>query len=137
MDNYKKIVIDAQYFEEEEISKLKESGHTVYSYLNLGSVEKFRPYYKKYKKYSLGTYENWTDEKWIDVSQKEWQDFIVDELAKDILDKGVDGLWVDNCDVYYNFQNDRIYNGVTDIIILKTIRNGSTLIMMNSRFSRK
>ncbi|WP_080676432.1 endo alpha-1,4 polygalactosaminidase [Ruminococcus flavefaciens] len=117
MNNYKKIVIDAQYFENDEISKLKESGHTVYSYINLGSVEKFRPYYKKYKKYSLGTYENWTDEKWIDVSQKEWQNFVVGELAKEILDKGVDGLWVDNCDVYYNFQNDKIYNGVTDILM--------------------
>ena len=71
MDSYKKIVIDAQYFEKEEIKELKESGHTVYSYLNLGSVEKFRPYYRKYKTYSLGTYENWKDEKWIDVSQKE------------------------------------------------------------------
>ena len=129
MDNYKKIVIDAQYFEEEEISKLKESGHTVYSYLNLGSVEKFRPYYKKYKKYSLGSYENWTDEKWIDVSQKEWQDFIVDELAKDILDKGVDGLWVDNCDVYYNFQNDRIYNGVTDILM--GLKDYDTYVIVN------
>ena len=116
MENYRKIVIDAQYFEEEEISELKEAGHTVYSYLNLGSVEKFRPYYKKYKKYSLGTYENWTDEKWIDVSQKEWQDFVVGKLAKDILDKGVDGLWVDNCDVYYNFKNEGIFNGVTDIL---------------------
>ena len=116
MENYRKIVIDAQYFEDEEISELKEAGHTVYSYLNLGSVEKFRPYYKKYKKYSLGKYENWTDEKWVDVSQKEWQDFVVDKLAKDILDKGVDGLWVDNCDVYYNFKNDSIYNGITDIL---------------------
>ncbi len=117
MESYKKIVIDAQYFEEEEISELKKPGHTVYSYINLGSVEKFRTYYKKYKKYSLGTYENWTDEKWIDVSQKEWQDFVVDELAKDILAKGVDGLWVDNCDVYYNFENDGIFNGVTDILM--------------------
>ena len=129
MDNYKIIVIDAQYFEDEEISNLKESGHKVYSYLNLGSVEKFRPYYKKYKKYSLGTYENWTDEKWIDVSQKEWQEFVVDELAKDILDKGVDGLWVDNCDVYYNFQNDGIYNGVTDI--LKGLKAYDTYVIIN------
>ena len=117
MESYKKIVIDAQYFEAEEISELKETGHTVYSYINLGSVEKFRPYYKKYKKYSLGTYENWTDEKWIDVSQNEWQDFVVNELANDILDKGVDGLWVDNCDVYYNFNNDGIFNGVTNILM--------------------
>ena len=129
MEIYRKIVIDAQYFEKEEISELKGSGHTVYSYINLGSVEKFRPYYKKYKKYSLGTYENWTDEKWVDVSQKEWQDFVVDELAKDILDKGVDGLWVDNCDVYYNFENDSIYNGVTDI--LTGLKSYDTYVIIN------
>ena len=63
MESYRKIVIDAQYFSKEEISSLKESGHIVYSYINLGSVEEFRPYFKTYEKYSLGVYENWDDER--------------------------------------------------------------------------
>lgn len=116
MESYKKIVIDAQYFSDEEIGKLKDSGHIVYSYINLGSVEEFRPYFDKYSKYGLGVYENWEDERWVDVSQEEWQKFVVGELAKGILDKGVDGLFVDNCDVYYNFKEKKIYEGVTEIL---------------------
>ena len=129
MESYKKVVIDAQYFSKSQISKLKKSGHTVYSYINLGSVEEFRSYYKTYKKFSLGVYENWTDERWVDVSQQEWQDFIVKDIAKKLIDKGVDGLFVDNCDVYYNFQEEKIYNGVTDI--LKGFKNYGTYVIIN------
>jgi hypothetical protein len=129
MESYKKIVIDAQYFDKEEISRLKESGHTVYSYINLGSVEEFRSYFNKYKDYFLGVYENWEDERWVDVSKKEWQKFVVDDLAKKILDKGVDGLFVDNCDVYYNFKKSDIYNGVTEI--LKGFKKYDTYVIIN------
>ncbi len=62
--DYQTIVIDAAYFEKEDIQKLKESGHTVYTYINIGSIENFRPYYETFKV------------------------------------KGVDGYFVDNCDVY-------------------------------------
>lgn len=129
MESYKKIVIDAQYFSKEEIGKLKDSGHIVYSYINLGSVEEFRPYFEKYNKYALGVYENWEDERWVDVSQEEWQKFVVDELAKGILDKGVDGLFVDNCDVYYNFKEKKIYDGVTEI--LKGFKAYGTYVIIN------
>ena len=129
MESYKKIVIDAQYFDKEEITRLKDSGHTVYSYINLGSVEEFRSYFKNYEDYFLGVYENWEDERWVDVSQKEWQKFVVDDLAKKILDKGVDGLFVDNCDVYYNFKKTEIFNGVTEI--LKGFKKYDTYVIIN------
>lgn len=129
MESYKKIVIDAQYFDKEEITRLKDSGHTVYSYINLGSVEEFRSYFKNYEDYFLGVYENWEDERWVDVSQKDWQKFVVDDLAKKILDKGVDGLFVDNCDVYYNFKKTEIFNGVTEI--LKGFKKYGTYVIIN------
>ena len=129
MEAYKKIVIDAQYFSKSQISKLKKSGHTVYSYINLGSVEEFRSYFDTYKKFSLGVYENWEDERWVDVSQKEWQDFIVKDIAKKLIDKGVDGLFVDNCDVYYNFCEEKIFNGVT--AILKGFKKYGTYVIIN------
>lgn len=129
MESFRKIVVDAQSFTEEEISRLKESGHIVYSYINIGSVEEYRSYFDKFNKYTLGVYENWEDERWVDVSREEWQDFILDKLAKDILAKGVDGLFVDNCDVYYNFKEDRIYDGVTKI--LKGFKNSGTYVIIN------
>ena len=47
MESYKKIVVDAQSFSDIQISRLKESGHIVYSYINIGSLENFRDYYKR------------------------------------------------------------------------------------------
>ncbi|WP_294478731.1 endo alpha-1,4 polygalactosaminidase [uncultured Ruminococcus sp.] len=129
MEEYEKIVIDAQYFTTEEIAALKNSGHTVYSYINLGSIEDFRPYYKDHEGITLDVYENWEEEKWVDVSKAEWQSFVVDELAEDIIDKGVDGLFVDNTDVYYHYPTDEIFDGVTNI--LKGFKNLNTYVIIN------
>ena len=71
------LVIDAAYFTGEDIAILKENGiKEIYTYLNVGSIEDFRPYYEEYEQYTLGPYENWPEERWIDVSNTEWQDFI-------------------------------------------------------------
>ena len=61
---YKTVVIDAQFFSKEEILKLKKHKIKVYSYINIGSIEKFRPYYSKFKHLALGHYENWDEERW-------------------------------------------------------------------------
>ncbi|WP_295085306.1 endo alpha-1,4 polygalactosaminidase [Ruminococcus sp.] len=129
MESYKKVVIDAQAFTDSEIKGLKDNGHIVYSYINLGSVEEYRDYFDTYKKYSLGIYTNWEDERWIDVSQEEWQNFVVNTLANDILTKGIDGLFVDNCDVYYNYNEEKIFNGITEI--LKGFKKYGTYVIIN------
>ena len=129
MKPYEIIVLDAQYFSKETIKELKDSGHTVYSYINVGSIENFRPYYKDYEKFALGDYEHWDEEKWVDVSQKEWQDFIVKDLAVKLLDKGIDGFFVDNADVYYNYEREEIFEGMT--AILKGLKNYGTYVSIN------
>lgn len=53
------LIIDAEYFSKDEISHLKKNGvNEIYSYLNIGSIENFRPYYAEYEEYTLGEYEN-------------------------------------------------------------------------------
>jgi len=116
LNEYRTIVIDAQGYSAKTIKKLRKTGHTVYSYINLGSVENYRDYYKDYEDVTLDVYENWEDERWVDVSQKKWQDFISGTLAKKLVKKGVDGFFVDNVDVYYMYHNDKIFNGVTTIL---------------------
>lgn len=115
-DEYETIVIDAQYFSAEEIMSFKESGHKVYSYINVGALEDYRDYYSKYEYLALGDYEHWDEEVWIDVSSEEWQRFILDELAPMLKDKGIDGFFVDNCDVYYQYPREEIMAGLTDIM---------------------
>ncbi len=114
--DYRTVVIDAQYFSAEEIGGLKADGHTVYSYLNVGSLEDFRCYYDEYSALGLGAYENWEEEIWIDVSDARWQAFLLDDLAEDLKAKGIDGCFVDNCDVYYEFPTGAIYEGLVTIM---------------------
>ena len=128
MMSYSTVVIDAQYFSSSEIDELKSSGHRVFSYINLGSVEEFRDYYEDWEYLSLGVYENWEDERWVDVSDPSWQTFICD-IASDLLSKGVDGLFVDNVDVYYNYPTEEIFSGVASI--LKSFQSMDTYVSIN------
>lgn len=135
MLKYDEIVIDAQYFSADEINNIKSQNKKVYSYINVGSIEDFRDYYNDYKNITLGDYENWDEERWVDVSQNKWQVFIIN-LAQMILNKGVDGLFIDNVDVYYNYKNDNIFNGLT--IILKELKNMTyTLINGGDEYVRE
>ncbi len=129
MMDYDIVVIDAQYFDVGQIKELQSDGHKVYSYINVGSVEDFRPYYQDYQQYTLDVYEHWEDERWVDVSAAEWQDFILEELAPDILGKGVDGLFVDNVDVYYVYPDREIFDGTEKI--LKGLKSLDTYVLIN------
>lgn len=113
--NYKTAVIDAQYFTKDEIAAVQAKGTAVYTYLNIGSIETFRDGYDDLKRFSLAPYENWPDEYWMDVSRTEWQTFLAKEAAS-LNEKGVDGFFLDNADVYYLYPTDAIYNGLVAII---------------------
>ncbi len=125
---YRTLVIDAQYFNEQDIAELHKNSNEIYSYLNVGAIENFRDYYQQYADLALGKYKNWDEEEWIDVSSEKWQEFIIG-LAKELIDKGVDGIFVDNCDVYYNFKNDEIFNGLS--VILENLIALDTKVMIN------
>lgn len=116
LNDYQTVVIDASLFSKEDIDFLHKSGHIVYSYLNIGSIETFRPYYEDFKKLTLGPYENWPEEYWIDVSAQTWQHYVTDYLAKDLADKGIDGLFLDNADVWYFYPRPEIYDGLKNIL---------------------
>lgn len=112
---YDLIVIDAQYFTKKDIESLHQNGTKVYTYLNIGSVENFREYYKTYEQFTIGKYEHWDEEKWVDVSVPAWQKFI-EQLSKKLFEKGVDGFFIDNCDVYYYAPRKSIFEGLTAIL---------------------
>ncbi len=113
---YKLVVVDAQEFTKADIEKLHARGVQVYTYLNIGSIERERSYYKTYKKYTLGAYENWPGEYWMDVSKAGWRDYLVGTLGKRLADKKVDGFFLDNADVYYQYPRKAIYNGLVKIV---------------------
>ena len=116
LKDYETVVIDAQHFTKEQIEAFKARGHKVYSYINIGSLENFRSYYKEYKDLKLGKYEHWDEEIWINVADQRWQDFMQNDMIPNLTAKGIDGFFVDNCDVYYNYRKPGILDGLTSIM---------------------
>ena len=115
LEMYETIVIDAQYFTKKDIEQLHENGTTVYTYLNIGSIENFREYYTDYEELAIGSYEHWDEEKWVDAASPDWQRFIM-QLARELYEKDVDGFFIDNCDVYYYAPQKDIFDGLTVIL---------------------
>ena len=115
LKKYDLIVIDAQYFNKSDIELLHQNGTKVYTYLNIGSIENFREYYTSYEKLTIGRYEHWDEEKWVDVADPDWQKFM-EQLSQELFEKGVDGFFIDNCDVYYYAPRESIFEGLTAIL---------------------
>ena len=75
-------------------------GVWVYGYLNVGALEKERPYYEKFHHIRLAPYDGWNGEYWIDPTNKAWQEHCI-SIAKQIKATGAIGLYLDNTDIYY------------------------------------
>ena len=116
LKSYKTIVVEGEEFDENDVQYFHQNAQKVFAYLNIGALEEYRSYYNKYKKFALGVYQDWPDEKWIDVSKKEWQKFIVEAKAFEYYKKGFDGFFIDNTDVYYQYKTNEIYEGLVSIL---------------------
>ena len=131
------LVIDAEYFSQNDIARLRENGiREIFSYINIGSIESFRSYDTDFEKYTLGAYENWSEEKWIDVSAPEWQACTASRVDS-LVQKGVDGFFVDNTDVYYNYPQECIYDGILTILDYMDHTGGKILINGGDSFVKK
>lgn len=122
------LVIDADCFSKEEIKKLHKTNKKIYSYLSIGSLENFRRDYEEYKDLALGDYENWEEETWVSVSDPKWQERLVKEV-KEFYKKGVDGLFLDNADVYYHYKTKDVYQGL--LTIVKSLSGLKKPLIMN------
>lgn len=119
-------VIDFAEFGDTQIKKLRAKGIKLISYLNVGAIEKTRPYYQKYKKFAVGTYADW-DEKWMDLRADQWQTFLL-EKAKAFKKRGAIGLYIDNLDVVEEYKPLKMYESARKI--LKSIRKETGLYLM-------
>ena len=116
LKDYKMVVLEPSNFSAEQIQEIKERGTEVYGYLNIGSLENFRPYYEQFKKYTLAPYENWEEEYWMDISNPKWQAFLINDLGQKYSSMGLDGFFLDNADIYYEYPKEEIYQGLKKIL---------------------
>lgn len=124
ISKYQKVMIDIDEFSEQSIKYLKDNNVEIYAYLSVGSLEKYRPYYEEFKDYTFMDYENWPDERWIDVSEPKWISHLNSEATR-FQNLGAKGLFMDNFDVYYivmeeyecaNSFKQKIYNACQTIL---------------------
>lgn len=93
------VVFDSDGIDTKLITATKARGVHLYDYLNIGSIEKDRSYYNRFKGIRIAAYSGWS-EYWVDVTNKRWQKKVI-ELAKEKKAKGVIGVYLDNADIYW------------------------------------
>lgn len=115
--NYDVVLIDA-FFKGTALTKsdvnslkVKQNGakRIVIAYMNIGSAEKYRYYWKdKWKLHHPNwlkkEYEGYEDEIWVKFWKKDWQDIIYsgdNSYTQRILDAGFDGAYLDNVEAFY------------------------------------
>lgn len=113
---YKTVILSPGSFTKKDLQYLHRAGTKSYAYINVGALEEYDPEYLRFKKLTLAPYENWEDESWVDVSDKEWQNYITEKIAKEIAELGFDGFFLDNFDVYYLFPEEKIYRGLDAVL---------------------
>lgn len=117
LTNYDVILIDLFFNETEwtstEVNRLKIKANggqrIVISYINIGSAENYRYYWKKgwglhHPLWLKRKYEGYPDEFWVKFWEKDWQDIIYgnnNSYMKKILDAEFDGAYLDNVEAYY------------------------------------
>lgn len=122
------IVIEPDDYTSAQIKSIKAKGYKVLAYLSVGTIEKERPWFNKYKKYRLQRLEDWPNEWYIDVRKAPWIEFLIDR-AKSLRKKGFDGLWCDNLDVYEYNKSTAMFNGCR--LALKQLQKAAGYIMVN------
>ena len=122
------IVLEPDDYSEADIKHIKSKGYKVLAYLSVGTIEKERSWYKKYKKYGLKKLKDWPDEVYADVRKTNWRCFLVSR-AKSLKKKGFDGFWCDNIDVYTEYKSTKMYAAIK--AVLKQIKGIGGYIMIN------
>ena len=135
--NYNYISCELDEFGDSNITRLNSKGVHFLAYLNVGSLETYRDYYEDYESITFKDYDNWPDERWIDVSNTDWQNFAVNTLAKNFKDRGAFGVYLDNVDVYSVAKEEnlnysafeqgikKIIEGITDLGLFVMINGGA------------
>lgn len=102
------LVIEPDDYTTEQVKAIKKKGYTLLAYLSVGTIEKERSFYDKYKKYGLKRLKDWPNEVYADVRKTNWRCFLVNR-AKSLKKRGYDGFWCDNLDVYEYYKSEKMF----------------------------
>ncbi len=99
LGDYDLVVIDGELATAEDVAALRAAQTHVLAYLSVGTIEKWRSWYPRLRRYRLGAWADWKDEWFADVSKAGLRRAITQDIAPQMLDKGFEGLFLDNVDM--------------------------------------
>lgn len=133
-DNYNYISLELDEYTDQVIQNLNNSGKKLFAYLNVGSLEEYRDYYDQFENITIGEYENWEDEKWLDITNSTWQNYVINTLAKEFKNRGAFGVYMDNVDVYSIAKEEHLNSSAYAAALKNIIKGVSDLglkVMLN------
>lgn len=122
------LVIEPEDYTNKEIKVIKSKGYKLLAYLSIGTISIERNWYKKYSRYKLKRLPDWPKEYYMDMKSIPWQKFLVDR-AKKLKQRGFDGWWLDNLDVYEEYKSSSMLDACTSV--LKQIKKIGGYVMVN------
>lgn len=98
---YNYVILEEKNFRKEEIQQIKKHNKNVLAYISLGEVNSNARHYKLLKNRTLGKNNNW-DSHYLNLKDASTS-VVLMTLIKKVLEKGFDGLFLDNIDNYSSF----------------------------------
>ena len=87
------------FFRPEEIDAVRASGKTVLAYFEIGSIEDFRPEYRRLRQSAgdliLNRWDEWPEEHFVRYWDPRWWDLVVQPRIDQALAAGFDGAYLD------------------------------------------
>jgi polysaccharide biosynthesis protein PelA len=92
------VVVDGELTPKERVADLRAGGSVVLGYLSVGTIERYRSWYRKAKRHRMELWGDW-GEWYANVRAKGFRRLIARRVAPKILARGFDGLFLDNVDM--------------------------------------
>lgn len=103
---YDLAVVDGGDTSRGSVAAIRSAGTLTLGYLSVGSIEPWRRWYGILKPYRLDRYDDW-GEYYARVDNRRYRHLIVDRIARSVLSKGFDGLFLDNTDMIEDHRAQR------------------------------
>jgi uncharacterized protein (TIGR01370 family) len=124
------VVVDGEEAKAADVAAIQAQGGDVLAYLSVGTVEKWRGWYKRLKPYRLSAWQDWKDEWFADTSKAGYRDALVEIADDELLVKGFDGLFLDNTDMIENRSHRKQRKGMGQLIArLDTLTDDASLLL--------
>jgi polysaccharide biosynthesis protein PelA len=104
---YDLVVVDGELTKSANVARLHQAGAIVLGYLSVGTIEPFRSWYPKLKRYRLRDRFKQFGEIYADVDAPGFRRAISRRIAPRLLRAGFDGLFLDNTDMVETHKRQR------------------------------